>query len=105
MTLRIERPTSEGRTTIRLMGRIGSEHLQELKEQLVGAALGISLDLDAVSLVKVEVVRFLGECEAGGVKILHCSTLHLGVDPSRNESRETIALDSRYGREGRVQRW
>jgi hypothetical protein len=55
------------------MGRIGSEHLQELKDQLVGAALGISLDLDHVSLVNVDAVRFLGECEAGGVKILHSS--------------------------------
>jgi hypothetical protein len=73
MTLRIERDTSEGRTIIRLMGRAGSERLQELKEQLVGAALGISLDLVDVTLVNVDVVRFLGECEAGGVKILHCS--------------------------------
>ena len=73
MTLRIERRTAEGRTTIRLMGRAGSEHLQELKELLVGAALGISLDLDDVTLVNEDVVRFLGECEAGGVKILHCS--------------------------------
>jgi hypothetical protein len=72
MTLRIARHTSEGRTTIRLMGRAGSEHLQELNEQLVGAALGISLDLGDVTLVNADVVRFLGECEAGGVKILDC---------------------------------
>jgi hypothetical protein len=101
MTLRIERHTSKGRTTIRLMGRIGSEHLQELKEQLVGAALG-SLDLDDVN---VDVVRLLGECEAGGSEDSALLTLHLGVDPSRNRSRETIALDSRYRRDGRVQHW
>jgi hypothetical protein len=35
------------------MGRIGSEQLQELKEQLVGAAMGISFDLDDVSPVNV----------------------------------------------------
>ena len=31
------------------------------------------LDLDEVTLVDVEVVRFLGGCEATGIALLHCS--------------------------------
>jgi hypothetical protein len=31
------------------------------------------LDLKEVTVVDVEVVRFLGECKADGVKIVHCS--------------------------------
>ena len=31
------------------------------------------LDLDEVTLVDVEVVRFLGGCEAAGIAVLHCS--------------------------------
>ncbi len=30
-------------------------------------------DLDGVTLVDVEVVRFLGACEADGIELLHCS--------------------------------
>jgi len=30
------------------------------------------LDLDEVTLVDVEVVRFLGGCEAKGMTLLHC---------------------------------
>ena len=31
------------------------------------------LDLDEVTVVDVEVVRFLGDCEAAGIAVLHCS--------------------------------
>jgi len=31
------------------------------------------LDLQEVTLVDVDVVRFLRVCEAGGMKIVHCS--------------------------------
>jgi len=31
------------------------------------------LDLDDVTLVNVEVVRFFGVCEAAGIAVLHCS--------------------------------
>ena len=33
----------------------------------------MALDLDEVTLVDVEVVRFLGVCEAAGIALLHCS--------------------------------
>ena len=30
------------------------------------------MDLDAVTLVDVEVIRFLNACEEGGIELLHC---------------------------------
>ncbi|HYT22994.1 MAG TPA: STAS domain-containing protein [Candidatus Polarisedimenticolia bacterium] len=73
MTLRIQKDSVGSTTTIRLMGRIRSEHLQELKEQLATAGSKVVLDLDEVTLVDVEVVRFLGACEAKGAEVLSCS--------------------------------
>jgi hypothetical protein len=38
-----------------------------------GHEAGIVLDLEEVTLVDVDVVRFLGMCEAKGVELVHCS--------------------------------
>ena len=73
MTLRIERDSDGPRTTIRLIGRIRAEHLGELKAQIGGSGTSIALDLEEVSLVDVDVVRFLGTCQAQGVRLMHCS--------------------------------
>jgi hypothetical protein len=73
MTLRIERESDAQRTTIRLIGRIRCEHLEELNAQIRNGGSSIELDLDEVSLVDLEVVRFLGTCQMEGVLIFHCS--------------------------------
>jgi len=39
---------------------------------MLGGA-GTVLDLDEVTLVDVDVVRFLKACEAAGVEVVHCS--------------------------------
>jgi anti-anti-sigma regulatory factor len=72
MTIRIERETHRLKTMIRVSGRLQSEHVDELKTQLAGAQSRIALDLNGVTLVDVEIVRFLNACEKGGVEILHC---------------------------------
>jgi anti-anti-sigma regulatory factor len=59
-------------TTIRLIGRVRAEHLAELEKQIKESGSKIALDLEEVNLVDVEVVRFLGTCEAQGVKLLNC---------------------------------
>ena len=59
MTLKIETTLGKGSTTIRLIGRIRTEHLSELKAQLNAVFTSIVLDLGEVSLVNLEVVRFL----------------------------------------------
>ena len=73
MTLKIERYSNGRSTTIRLIGRMRAEHLEELKTQISQGGSRISLDLEEVHLVDVEVVRFLGNCEAQGVRLLNCS--------------------------------
>ena len=72
MTIRIDRETHRLKTMIRLSGRLQSKHLDALKTQLEGAQSRIVLDLNGVTLVDVEIVRFLNACEKGGVELLHC---------------------------------
>ena len=72
MTVRIERETSRLKTMIRVSGRLQSTHLDELKIQLESAQSRIVLDLNGVTLVDVETVRFLNACEQEGVEFLHC---------------------------------
>ena len=73
MTLKIEKNSDRQKTTIRLIGHIQSEHIEELKAQMQGNESGIVLDLSEVTLVAVEVVRFLGVCEDEGGILLHCA--------------------------------
>ncbi len=73
MTLKIERISDGQSAILRLIGRIQSEYLEELKAQITGCGPRIVLDLDGVTLVDGDVVRFLGACEAGGIELIHCS--------------------------------
>ncbi len=68
--LKIENNSDGQVTTIRLIGRMQSEHLAELRKQLQRPRF--ALDLDEVTLVDVEVVRFLNVCEKQGVELLQC---------------------------------
>ncbi len=73
MTLKIEKICDPRCTSLRLIGRIRAEDLDELKLQMEGNRPRLVFDLDGVTLVDVEVVRFLGACEADGIELLHCS--------------------------------
>ncbi len=73
MTLKIEKYSDEGITTIRLIGRMGAEHLPELEKQMRENQSKIVLDLEELKLVDVEAVRFLGSCEVAGVTLVDCS--------------------------------
>jgi len=84
--LRPDRPESELRkamfkietlpdgqnTVLRLIGRIRAEHLQELKTQIRDDGPTVKLDLEEVTLVDVDVVRFLATCEKEGSQLVHC---------------------------------
>jgi hypothetical protein len=72
MTIHIERETHRLKTMIRVSGRLQSEHVDELRTQLADAPSSTALDLNGVTLVDIEIVRFLNACEKGGVEILHC---------------------------------
>jgi len=73
MTLRIEKSSDRGKTFLRLIGRIRREHLEDLRAQ-VGVFKGpTAIDMESVTLVDVDVVRFLGIIELQGIEVLHCS--------------------------------
>jgi len=70
--LRIEK-ASDGHTTIlRLVGRIQSVNIGNIRAQMDDDGVRILLDLGEVTLVDVEVVRFLSDCEDGGIVLVHC---------------------------------
>ena len=73
MTLKIERNSDGRRTLIRLIGRVRSEHIEELKKQTGVKGPPIGFDMECVTLVDIEVVRFLNACEKSGVELIHCS--------------------------------
>ena len=73
MTLKIEKYSDGSSTTIRLIGRMRAECLPELEKQIRESGSKIVIDLEEVDLVDVQVVRFLGVCEAQGITLLNCS--------------------------------
>jgi hypothetical protein len=74
VTLRIETTPGRQWTTIKLIGRIQTEHLSELRALLDEIGGSIVLDLGDVSLVNVDVVQFLSTCESEGIQLLNCPT-------------------------------
>jgi hypothetical protein len=87
MTLRIETTPGERSTTIKLIGRIETEHLSELRALLDAVGGNIFLDLSEVSLVNLDVVRFLIRCETQGIQLLNCSAfIRKWIDRERQAS-------------------
>ena len=70
MTLKIE--WDSDRVVLRLIGRIESEHVGELRDQVRAHQAKVVFDLDEVTLVDASVVRFFVTCEAEGVQLLNC---------------------------------
>ncbi len=73
MTLKIEKTLVEHGTTIKLIGRIRAEDVSELNAQISASVPKVVLELGEVSLVDVDAVRFLGNCESEGIQLLNCS--------------------------------
>jgi anti-anti-sigma regulatory factor len=73
MTLKIEKDSNGQRTTIRLIGRMQRECIEELKAQIETGGASVTLDLNEVSLVDLDVIRFLATCQTEGISLVHCS--------------------------------
>jgi hypothetical protein len=73
VTLRIEKDSDGQITTLRLIGRMRREHIEELKAQIKAAGNSVTLDLNEVCLVDLDVIRFLGTCQTEGISLVHCS--------------------------------
>lgn len=71
--LKIEKLAEEETTVLRLVGRITAQHLEELKELIADAEPRVKLDLSEVTLVDVDVIRFLDDQERKGVELANCS--------------------------------
>jgi hypothetical protein len=72
MTLKLERHSDGGRSIVRIIGAVQSEHMEEISNQLELGGPGVALDLEEVTVVSAEVVRFLMACERQGTELLHC---------------------------------
>jgi anti-anti-sigma regulatory factor len=71
--LRIQKHSQHGKTTIRLIGHFQLEHIEELQKQLEENGSQFVLDLTELTLVDLDVIRFLGTCEAGGTEVINCT--------------------------------
>lgn len=69
--LKIEVKSDRGTATIRLIGHFHWEHIGELTRQVRGNGPLVVLDLREITVVDVEVVRFLEACRAAGVPIVN----------------------------------
>jgi ABC-type transporter Mla MlaB component len=71
--LKITRMTNGGTTTLIVSGRIAAPQLPDLRRSVETAQPSdVVLDLNEVSLVDVEVVRFLRQCEMQGIRLARC---------------------------------
>ena len=73
MTLRIEKDLDGQTTTLRLIGRMQREHIEELSAQIRAGGASVTLDLNEVLLVDLDVIRFLAKCQTEGISLVHCS--------------------------------
>lgn len=73
LTFKIETIPYGDRVIIRLIGELDSTCLPELEAQIRSGAGGIELEMDEVTLVNLDVVRFLVSCEARGIQLTSCS--------------------------------
>jgi len=73
VTFKIETIPCADRVIIRLIGELDATCLPEFEVQLGSAGRSIELEMDEVTLVDVDVVRFLISCEARGIQLRGCS--------------------------------
>jgi anti-anti-sigma regulatory factor len=72
VTARIEPIKGAGGTIIRLIGQLDAEYLSELKNQIEANERVVVLEMEEVTLVDVDVVRFLIDCELQGIELRGC---------------------------------
>jgi hypothetical protein len=71
--LKIQR-SANGEIVFKLIGRMDTEHVNELQKLFKTESHDrpILLDLTDLTLVDGDAVRFLGRCETGGIKLRNC---------------------------------
>jgi hypothetical protein len=71
--LRIERQSKGTAINLRLSGRVQADGLSELLAEIEKCTLLPSLDLEEVTLLDRDSVRFLIRCESEGIQLANCS--------------------------------
>jgi len=98
---KIEEVVEADATVLRLVGRINAEHLDELNQLLGGANHKLSkLDLSEVTLVDLNVIRFLGDQEQRGVELVRCSAYireWIQREIAANSVQQEINTESKEG--------
>jgi hypothetical protein len=71
--LKIQR-SANGEIVFKLIGRMDTEHVNELQKLFKTESHDrpILLDLTDLTLVDADAVRFLDRCETGGIKLRNC---------------------------------
>jgi hypothetical protein len=72
VTLRIETIRGNEGTSIKVIGRLRAEALPDLEAEIKASVRVIALEMDEVTLVDVDVVRFLSACETQGIELRGC---------------------------------
>ena len=72
VTLKIETIRGEEGTRIKLIGRVRAESLPDLRAEVKASRTAVALEMDEVTLVDVEVVRFLSACQTQGIQLQGC---------------------------------
>jgi hypothetical protein len=84
------RRTGNGQVLFTLSGRIETQDINQLQQLLDAETSGqqLILDLRDVTLVNQDAVKFLGRCEADGIKLENCP-LHVRkwIDQMRDRPR------------------
>jgi anti-anti-sigma regulatory factor len=72
VTLKIETIKDDEGTSIKLIGRLRAESLPKLKAEIKASGTVIALEMDEVTLVDLDVIRFLSACELQGIELRGC---------------------------------
>ena len=70
--LRLERESDGDTAILRLIGRIQAEHLDDLRAQVSRNDPRPIVNLEEVTLVDVQVVRFFVACQRDGIELRNC---------------------------------
>jgi len=73
LMLRIETEKDGPRTMLRLIGRIRSDCIEELRQQIKKQASPTVLDLAEIDLVDLQSVRFLRDCQDRKIELRNCA--------------------------------
>ncbi len=88
MTFRIDETRERRRVSFRLIGRLRGENLPEVGQQIAGGGGSVVLDLDDLTLVDLEVVRFLNDAEGAGIELRNCPPfIRAWIDRERDGGR------------------